>query len=80
MEKSLSQRQYDKGIWNPQVIASAVNEMVSNNDVKGIAVAIVHKNTDKDAEYLTYDDNGLELIGAVEEMKICIMSNLDEED
>lgn len=53
---------------------------MAKGDVKGIAVAIVHKNSDKDAEYLTYDENGLELMGAVEEMKITIMSNLDEED
>jgi len=77
MSETLSERQYAKGIWNPQVIAGAINEMVVRGDVKGITVAIVHKDSDKDAEYLAYDDNMLELVGAIEELKITAISNDD---
>jgi len=77
MSETLSERQFDKGIWNPQTVATAVNEIVAHNKVKGIAVAIIRDDEVGNTDFLTYDDSAIELVGLVDVLKDNIKDNME---
>ncbi|MFC6180335.1 hypothetical protein [Lactiplantibacillus daowaiensis] len=73
--KTLTERQYERGIWNPKMVATAISEKVNSENVTGIGAVVIKG--DGTAEFLSSSDNSFELLGAIDLLHQSIRNEID---